>query len=158
MKLRPTDYALSYSATDITVTDGVNAVIVQNCEFMQHSDRRELLSATANQPPSVQTPLVFATFEDIAVRIELTNVTRAIEDPENDVLELVFVNGAINGDVSLDAAALIFSPQSAPVQSFRCPRTHLWRKRLSPAGCGPRALMVMPCRTTLRLALLSACW
>ena len=105
-----TDYTLTYGGTDATVTDGVNTVRAQNCEFIQYSNRRELLSATANLPPSVQTPIQFATLEDTPLRMVLANVTSAINDPEQDAIELVFVNGAKNGVISLESTALIFTP------------------------------------------------
>ena len=107
-----TDYTVTYSGDSVTVTDGVNTAVVQGCEFIQYTNRRELLSATVNRPPHVQTALQFATPEDTPVRIELAEIAAAIDDPDQDTIELVFINGATNGNVTLDGTGLVFSPNA----------------------------------------------
>ena len=107
-----TDYTIVYRDTDVTVTDGVNVAVVRGCEFIQYTNWRELLSAAANQPPFVQAAPQFTTPEGTPVRIELSEITDAVDDPEQDAIELVFINGATEGNVTLDATGLVFSPNA----------------------------------------------
>ena len=104
------DYTITYNGDEVTITDSVNVAVLRNCEFVQYTDHRALLSATANLPPFVEAPIRFSTPEDVQVRMDLAQITSSIGDPEQDEIDLAFINGATHGNVTLDTAAISFTP------------------------------------------------
>ena len=104
------DYKVVFGDGKVIITAGENKITVTNVEFVQYSDKMELLAEETNKAPVVDGPVSLEVEEGGTLKIEMKTITDSAVDPEDDAIVLAYIRTVTSGRAKLLTDAIEFEP------------------------------------------------